>query len=269
MKARVLPYMEQTATYNAMNWSYRFFQYPNATASAQTINSFLCPSDGNNPSYSPAFQLAAGSTVSTTAGPNNYGNNIGTCRTLNGNRYDGPAYQLSSTTYGPVVTLAAIQDGTSNTAIFSEWIKGTNTTQDGKGQIYLSSTSISTTAPTPALTGTMANTLSIYSKTCTKQTQSSFHRKGGAWSYETNGVGGAYSHMMPPNGLACYFSNRNSNPNGDVDNTMVGAQSNHSGGVNVGFLDGSVKFVKDSINLGTWAAIATMAGGEVIDASSY
>ena len=50
---------------------------------------------------------------------------------------------------------------------------------------------------------------------------------------------------------------------------MIGASSNHSGGVNVGFLDGSVKFIKDSINLGTWGALATKAGGEVIDASAY
>jgi len=34
-------------------------------------------------------------------------------------------------------------------------------------------------------------------------------------------------------------------------------------------LDGSVKFIKDSISLGTWGALGTMAGGEVIDASAY
>jgi prepilin-type processing-associated H-X9-DG protein len=50
---------------------------------------------------------------------------------------------------------------------------------------------------------------------------------------------------------------------------MVGPSSNHPGGVNVGFLDGSVKFIKDSVNLGTWAALATKAGGEVISADSY
>ena len=49
---------------------------------------------------------------------------------------------------------------------------------------------------------------------------------------------------------------------------MIGAQSNHSGGVNVGFLDGSVKFIKDSVSLQTWGAIATKAGGEVIGADS-
>jgi hypothetical protein len=39
--------------------------------------------------------------------------------------------------------------------------------------------------------------------------------------------------------------------------------------VNVGFLDGSVKFVKDAVNQQTWWAIATKSNNEVIDASSY
>jgi hypothetical protein len=39
--------------------------------------------------------------------------------------------------------------------------------------------------------------------------------------------------------------------------------------VNVGFLDGSVKFVKDSVSQATWWALGTKAGGEVISADSY
>ena len=50
---------------------------------------------------------------------------------------------------------------------------------------------------------------------------------------------------------------------------MIGTSSYHPGGVNVGFLDGSVKFMKDSTNLQAWGSVATMAGGEVIDASSF
>jgi prepilin-type processing-associated H-X9-DG protein len=50
---------------------------------------------------------------------------------------------------------------------------------------------------------------------------------------------------------------------------MVAASSNHPGGVNMGFLDGSVRFIKNSINLGTYAALGTRAGGEVISADSY
>ena len=51
--------------------------------------------------------------------------------------------------------------------------------------------------------------------------------------------------------------------------TMIGASSYHPGGVNVGFLDGSVRFIKDSINPATWWAIGTRGGREVVDASSY
>jgi prepilin-type processing-associated H-X9-DG protein len=46
------------------------------------------------------------------------------------------------------------------------------------------------------------------------------------------------------------------------------AKSNHPGGVNMGFLDGSVKFIKNRINPGTYGAIGTMGSGEIIDASS-
>ena len=51
--------------------------------------------------------------------------------------------------------------------------------------------------------------------------------------------------------------------------TSVGASSFHSGGVNVGMLDGSVRFVKSSIAPQAWWGLATKAGGEVIDASGF
>ncbi len=50
---------------------------------------------------------------------------------------------------------------------------------------------------------------------------------------------------------------------------MIGASSNHPGGVNTGFIDGSVRFVKNTINSQTWTALATKAGGEVVSADSY
>ena len=55
----------------------------------------------------------------------------------------------------------------------------------------------------------------------------------------------------------------------DAGKTLIGASSNHPGGVNVGFLDGSVKFIRNSVSQMTWWAIATRAGGEVVDSNSY
>jgi prepilin-type processing-associated H-X9-DG protein len=49
----------------------------------------------------------------------------------------------------------------------------------------------------------------------------------------------------------------------------VNASSNHSGGVNVGMSDGSVKFIKDSVNMPTWWALGTRANGEVISSDAY
>ncbi len=55
----------------------------------------------------------------------------------------------------------------------------------------------------------------------------------------------------------------------DISRGSAPATSNHPGGVNVGFCDGSVKFIKDSINLQTWWALGTRNGGEVVSADSY
>jgi prepilin-type processing-associated H-X9-DG protein len=50
---------------------------------------------------------------------------------------------------------------------------------------------------------------------------------------------------------------------------LLSANSNHPGGVNVGFCDGSIRFIKNSISLTTWRALGTRNGGEVISADSY
>ncbi len=50
---------------------------------------------------------------------------------------------------------------------------------------------------------------------------------------------------------------------------IVTATSNHPGGVNVCFTDGSVRFAKDSVSLQSWWAIGTRNGGEVVSSDSY
>ena len=49
----------------------------------------------------------------------------------------------------------------------------------------------------------------------------------------------------------------------------ITARSYHPGGVNALFADGSVRFVKSSIDGVTWRALGTVAGGEVISGDSY
>ena len=49
----------------------------------------------------------------------------------------------------------------------------------------------------------------------------------------------------------------------------MNANSNHPGGVNCAFADGSVKFIKDSINPNIYWALGTRAYGEVISSDAY
>ena len=49
----------------------------------------------------------------------------------------------------------------------------------------------------------------------------------------------------------------------------VNAMSNHSGGVNVAMADGSVRFVKSTVNYSTWWALGTKDRSEVLSSDSY
>src|SRR5262245_52286920 len=134
MVVRLLPYLEQQAIYNAFNQAFVYNFPPNGTVSSTRLNVVLCPSDPNR--ISRGMSQYAGHDF----GDSNYGNNIGTCLTLNGNKFDGPAYAMGLS-FGSTVTLASITDGTSNTAMFSEWLKGRSVAQDGLAMVYVAPTS--------------------------------------------------------------------------------------------------------------------------------
>ena len=51
--------------------------------------------------------------------------------------------------------------------------------------------------------------------------------------------------------------------------SAITARSYHPGGVNVLFGDGSVRFVKSSVQWQTWRALGTVAGGEIVSADAY
>ena len=42
------------------------------------------------------------------------------------------------------------------------------------------------------------------------------------------------------------------------------ARSRHSGGVNIGLGDGSIRFIRDTLDAPTWLALGSASGGEVI-----
>ena len=93
----------------------------------------------------------------------------------------------------------------------------------------------------PPLLATLQQKLQNVATRCQPNlnTTATWDQKGAAWGPDWCGVGGGYSHLLAPNKPACFFSNATGDSLGQLpgndDITMIGAQSFHSGRVNVGF----------------------------------
>ena len=266
MKMRLLPFVEQRALFDSFNMSYTYNNANNWTGTCTSVNAFLCPSDP----YKCNRAMGASPGSAMPFGESNYANNLGTCTSLVDGIIDGPAYSFSPTAtkiIGPV-TIATITDGTSNTAIFSEMLRGNNTSQAGRNAVYTTTITYTYFSAPPLVSGNLLATIQSLASTCQSSTTiNSFTTRGYSWNYHNCGVGGGYSHIMTPNKKSCAFAGQG-NPPSIKEATLFGATSSHAGGVVVALLDGSVRFVKDSISPATWVAIATKAGGEVISADS-
>ena len=278
--ARLLPYLEQQVAYNQINWDfgargsdgntvYRDTNPPdNAIGGSDSIPQmtvltlkfavFLCPSD-INPGSSGTFDVGG---TSKLVGASNYPCNIGLNRRLNDWRLNGPNYVGSNwdKTVSNTATMASFVDGTSMTVIFSEWIKGagvaTGRSPNGLLEVYNLGQN-SNFFPTDYQFARLCNTVPINSA------NQQWQWKGEWWGYGANMI---YSHTQTPNRTSCVYHDINQDGRGTI--TMVAASSNHPGGVNVLFMDGSVRFVKSSVNYLTWYAIATANKGEAVSSDS-
>jgi prepilin-type processing-associated H-X9-DG protein len=82
---------------------------------------------------------------------------------------------------------------------------------------------------------------------------------GAPWTYGYHSTT-SYWHSAPPNSRSCMF------PPSRISTT---ANSRHAGGVNLGLADGSVRFIKSTVNLQTWRALGTRNLGEIISSDAY
>jgi prepilin-type processing-associated H-X9-DG protein len=282
---RLLPYLEQQVAFNALNWSFgsRWSDYANGvtdntsidgaaggaysmvqyTVLTMQISTFLCPSD-QMPGSSGTFSVNGAVKL---VGASNYPSNIGLNRRINGAiagnptsgnwQENGPGY-LASTWDGigtRVITINSFTDGTSNTAIFSEWVKGSAISpgKNNLGEVYY--------FPGQLNTASFATDFQ-FNQACQVQpinANQAQHWKGEWWAYSPSQI---YSHTVTPNRYCCEYQDQN--PDGRATITAQNASSNHPGGVNVLFMDGSVRFIKTSVSYIPWYAIATPDNGEVI-----
>ncbi|MDR3632205.1 MAG: DUF1559 domain-containing protein [Isosphaeraceae bacterium] len=259
MKTRLLPYMEQTQIYNAINFAYDMvawggsgIQAGNATVCSMKINSFLCPSDGNVGNNSTFITI---NNIGFTVACPNYPENLGYERRYTGGNLNGISWFLGGNAQiGNIVKLASVTDGTSNTAAFSEWVKGTSgQNKPGFNLVWQEGNTWSALGAGGSPYGD--------AQLCQASTTVSWDYKGEYWCEHDSGRGGGYFATTLPNTKACLAAS--------PWDGQIGVSSQHPGGVNVLFLDGSVKFIKNSISYTTWYALATAAYGEVVGADSY
>ena len=230
---RLTNYLEQRTVYDAYNFMLGDVVNGNSVPANTTVMStaipgYLCPSDAN-PGSEENLDVGYGVRVTCV----NYAVNAGTNRSYTGGVVNGVAWWLGGNrSYGGRVGFSAVRDGTSNTAAFSEWVKG-KSGQNALGPNLLYQVSqLNFGGPLQDIAA------------CESSTTPLWDFKGEYWTLQDTGRGGPYYHIMPPNKPACGVS-----ASYGVIDSFIGASSFHPGGVNVLFMDGSVHFVKDAINL--------------------
>ncbi len=205
----------------------------------------------------------------------------------------GPLYPISGTIVPPAngsglgvvggagkTTIAAISDGTSNTALISERLVGrasgsvTPTRRDHADwkRVVFSATGTGATTSVAAARNFMNNCKNLPAAT----TAIGSFSGGQAWAagFPVYLVVTNYNHYGTPNSATCHNSADASVASGysDIYAQPMGIApptSNHSGGVVMAMADGSVRFVKDSVSPDAFWAIGTRNGGEVVSSDAF
>jgi len=176
------------------------------------------------------------------------------------------------------VTIASINDGTSNTLAFGEWKLGdgdpnrvTPATDVAFSGAYPSGVSRNT--PTTSMPSGSSGVPSWLTGACTTALSAPANNTqvgstvGESWAYGVfgNSMGNVVigPNAKTPNCSVVSAGGALQNP------ALFTPGSYHSGGANFLMCDGSVRFIKDSVSLQTLWALGSRGQGEVISADSY
>jgi prepilin-type N-terminal cleavage/methylation domain-containing protein/prepilin-type processing-associated H-X9-DG protein len=264
-RAAILPFIEQTALADAMTWStVNRNPWDYSTGHAMTtphangappwagveISAYVCPADGG---------LAVPAPGSGNNGRSNYrvcyGQTVFNTEDAGSGRTDG-MFQFR---HGH--PMADAFDGTSNTIYVGEMaMANMGNRTDVKGNMLI-----------VGMTGTW-DVAAWYTSgdTCRAGStggQGKAIPQGASvvtntgWNpgqrvMDGRGYYSAFNTILPPNNISCV------NSNADSAWGVFTANSRHSGGAMFGMGDGSVKFITDTVDLLTYRAAGTRAGGE-------
>jgi prepilin-type N-terminal cleavage/methylation domain-containing protein/prepilin-type processing-associated H-X9-DG protein len=242
---RLLPYLEQRTLYDSINFGVETFPdtihrspfpFPaNMTAYATNVGGFLCPSDSATGPHSCNYR-------------GNYG--IGPGIATNRRTYDsGNGFYSFPGVLGP----HSFPDGLAHTVAYSERVLGSGNSGTVSpvrdfGNIIVNRHCISRDADYALKCCQLASTKQFPAYTMA----------GFTWFYGDFECT-AYNHAQSPNGRIPDAITAG------VWEGIVTARSYHPGGVNSLMGDGSVRFVKESIDQKVWRGLGTRNGDELVE----
>ncbi|MDG3003870.1 DUF1559 domain-containing protein [Paludisphaera mucosa] len=266
VQGQLLPFVEQTPVYNAANFmisvdpDWNDLPRVNRTVRDTVINAFLCPSDTNNlkPGLNNYF-ASMGTTSRNWEGDCGWSN--APCKPQGVTGFFGLFIS-----YG----LADVPDGSANTILFAEKLTG----KANGGSSYRGNgvTGANLTQAIYDASSNVAGTMSDLQACATafNANNNISDQAGRYWAFGATGYT-LFNTIQTPNDNQYKFGSCRWGCGGcgiDASN-YIDASSAHSGGVNVLLGDGSVRFVKDSVNRATWWGLGTRDNGEVISSDAF
>jgi len=260
----ILPQMEQQPLYNAINfnvmwgmnaignWSPTFLGEQNSTVRVTVVNTLLCPSDP-----SPAIDSSNADEISNDpAAGTSYNGNLGDNCLNCGSTCPAGGVSAFNPAQGYPCRGNALGDSSTNKV----GVPGQTT---GSGIFWRQCSGV----PLAQITDGTSNTF-LAGEQIQKVTA------WNAWVEANQSIG---STAIPLNyiapGVAITGSDSTILATGKTDrysfHHWYSFRSLHPGGGNFAMCDGSVKFVKSTVNIATYQALSTRAQGEVISADSY
>jgi prepilin-type N-terminal cleavage/methylation domain-containing protein/prepilin-type processing-associated H-X9-DG protein len=268
-QALMLPYLEQANKANQFDHNYNVNSDAaiapgipsksgaNANARYYDVPGYLCPSDPS----SAVYQFAP----SPGAGRQSYHACVGGANLRGGTLIDGifatPSAPSGQQLKGPKI--GEISDGTSNTAMFAEVMRGT--------LVYNATNQFDHTTMFNSTTAWTGNDL-LDGRNIPQclpggnSTTSSWLRYTGHQYYRNLPINFVYSHTLPPNWNRKSSSPATQNYNCGTTSFVtqhIAASSYHTGGAMACYADGSVHFISQSVDFLAWQATGSRANGEV------
>jgi len=224
------PYVEQTSLASRNDLKVNFYEFPATVGNTMNglcgarVPLYYCPTDNGVDLTTTYYQRTRGN-YNVCWGNTEYGQG----KPLVGGTGKAMFYHIDGNRGKPgVVKIASITDGTSNTLMLGESLMAKSAADDDwRGDI---------------------------------------HNDDGVFRFHTiTGPNSPTPDILNPN----YFR-PNADPlmpavpTSDDSKQVAAARSRHTGGVNCGLADGSIRFVRNSIDIVAWRALGTMDGGEVV-----